>query len=134
MGFGLAAILRSPVGQHAQHAHVVFRKERQHPVIQQIGSGDRRLGGVELGHGHLAVGVDKGLLVDSPDPLDGADVEGVLRTQIAGVRGFDLTVGQVIVLLLLQRRHLSIGEHDALLGDLFLQGAQALLERRQVVA
>ncbi len=34
---------------------------------------------IELDEGHLGVGIDEGLLVDAPDPLQGADGEGVLR-------------------------------------------------------
>ncbi len=62
--FRLAAILRASIGQHADHTHVVLLEERQHPVIEQIGRRDRRLDRVQLGHGHFAVRVDEGLLVD----------------------------------------------------------------------
>ncbi|MPN63974.1 hypothetical protein SDC9_211743 [bioreactor metagenome] len=48
--------------------------------------------------------------------------------------GFDLTMCQVIVLFPLQRRYLGISQQDALLGDQFLQGGQALFEGGQVVA
>lgn len=34
------------------------------PVVEQVGDGDRGLGGVELGVRDLAVGVDAGLLVN----------------------------------------------------------------------
>ena len=46
MGFRFATIFRAPIGQNAQHAHVVFGKKRQDPVIQKIRRGDRRLGRV----------------------------------------------------------------------------------------
>ena len=46
--------------------------------------------------------------------------------------GFDLTMCQVIVLFPLQRRYLSIVQRDALLGNQFLQGGQALFEGGQV--
>ena len=48
--------------------------------------------------------------------------------------GFDFAMGQIIVLLTLQRRYLGISQQDALFGCLFLQRGQALLERGQVVA
>ena len=38
-------------------------EERQHPVVQQVGSGDRCLSVVEFGECHLGIGVDEGLLV-----------------------------------------------------------------------
>ena len=40
--------------------------------------GDRRLDVVELGERHLGVSIDEGLLVDATDPLQRADIEGVL--------------------------------------------------------
>ena len=46
--------------------------------------------------------------------------------------GFDLTMCQVIVLFPLQRRYLGISQQDALLGNQFLQGGQALFEGGQV--
>ena len=56
-------------------------EERQHPVVEQIGGGDRRLAVIELGESHLGVGVDEGLLVDAPDPLHVADIEGSCAPQ-----------------------------------------------------
>jgi hypothetical protein len=34
-------------------------KERQYPIIEKISLGNRRLGAVELGKGHLGVGMKK---------------------------------------------------------------------------
>ncbi len=48
--------------------------------------------------------------------------------------GFDFAMGQIIILLALQRRHLGIGQQDALFGCLFLQRGQTLPERGQVIA
>ena len=59
--------------------------ERDHPVVEQIRGGDRRLAAVELGKADLGVGVDEGLLVDPPAtpsqaflPLRGRNL-GLLR-------------------------------------------------------
>ena len=46
MRFRLATILRASISQNSDYAHHLFGKERQHPVIQEIGSGDWSLGGV----------------------------------------------------------------------------------------
>ena len=40
-------------------------KEGQDLIIKQIGGGNRNFGRVDLGKGNLAIGIDKGLLVDS---------------------------------------------------------------------
>ena len=51
---------------------------------------------IELGEGHLGIGVDDGLLVDPPDPFQGADIEGVLRPAIAGaIRNFVRRLGMI---------------------------------------
>lgn len=56
----------------------MFGKERDDPVIQQVGRGDRNFLGIELGSGHPRIGVDEGLLVEEPHALHGADIVGVL--------------------------------------------------------
>jgi hypothetical protein len=42
-------------------------EEGDHAVVQKIGRRDRRLAIIELGASNLGIGVDKGLLVDTPD-------------------------------------------------------------------
>ena len=55
------AILCAPVGHDPQHRQIVFFMEGQHPIVEQIGGRDRRLGGVELGLRDLGIGVHIGL-------------------------------------------------------------------------
>ena len=69
----VAAILAAAIGQHAQELDLVAVEERDHAIVQKVGRGDRRLAIIELGAGDLGVGVDEGLLVDPPDPLQVAD-------------------------------------------------------------
>ena len=52
-----ATIFRASVSENSQHRQIVLFHERQHLVIEQVSSGDRRLGGVEFGmvlQSHLA--------------------------------------------------------------------------------
>ncbi len=72
------AVFRPSVGHDPQHRQVVFLMEWQHPVIEQVGSRDRRLGGVEFSVCHLGIGVHLGLLVDPPDALQCADIKRIL--------------------------------------------------------
>jgi len=58
-------------------------EEGDHAVVQKIGRRDRRLAIIELGASNLGVGVDKGLLVDTPDPLQIANIERVLGAAVA---------------------------------------------------
>ena len=104
-----AAVFGSAVGQNAQHRKVVFLMERQHPIVEQISRSYRRFGGVELGMCHLAIGVHIGLLIDPPDTLESANIERVLRAQIARVRGLNLATGFIVQLLLLKGLNLSFG-------------------------
>ena len=50
-------------------------EQRHHPVIEQIGCGDRRLAIIELGKDHLAVGIDKRLLIDPSHALERSYIE-----------------------------------------------------------
>src|SRR2546430_12807524 len=58
-------------------------EEGDHAVVQTIGRRDRRLAIIELGASNLGVGVDKGLLGDTPDPLQIANIERVLGAAVA---------------------------------------------------
>jgi len=57
-------------------------EERDDAVVEKIGGGDRRLAIIELGESDLGVGVDEGLLVNPPNPLEVADIEGVLGATV----------------------------------------------------
>jgi hypothetical protein len=60
----------APVGQHAQQLDLLLLQERRtRSVNQEIGRRDRRLVVIELGEAHLGIGIDEGLLLDSPDPF-----------------------------------------------------------------
>jgi hypothetical protein len=49
-------------------------KEGQAPVIEQVGGSDRMPSFIKFGEGHPTVSVDKGLLINTADALDIADV------------------------------------------------------------
>ena len=46
--------------------------------------GERHFGRIQLGEGHLGIGVDEGLLITPAHTLYIADVEGVLGAEVAG--------------------------------------------------
>ena len=54
--------------------------KRQNPVIEQVGRGDRGLGGVPVDLRDLAISIFIGLLINAPNTLEGANREGVLRS------------------------------------------------------
>ena len=56
--------------------------KRQNPVIEQVGRGDRGLGGVQVDLRDLAISIYIGLLINAPNTLESADIEGVLRSQV----------------------------------------------------
>lgn len=87
------------------------------------------------GHGSpLGIRVDKRLLVNASHTLDGANVERILATQIAGMRRFNFAVSDIIFLLLLQRHHLHFSQHLSGFGNVTLQCRQPLLERFEIAA
>ena len=117
----LAAILGATVREDAQHRQALAGIKRQHPVVQQISGGDRRFCGVQLAMHDFAVSVDKRLLVNAPHTFEIADVERVLRTEIARVGGLDLAAGHVVLVLSLQCRNLFVAQDNAFVGDLGLK-------------
>jgi hypothetical protein len=56
----------------------VLLVERDHPVVEEISGGQRRLSVVKLGEADLGVGVDEGLLVDASD----AALSGILCARL----------------------------------------------------
>ena len=130
----VAAVFAAAIGQHPAERDAVLVVERQHPVIQQIGRGDRRLDVVKLGEADLGVGVDEGLLVDAAHPLQRADVEGVLGAAVTGTVAIELAVRFLVRLRLLQRGQLALGEDQAILRHLGLQRLQPLGHGVEVVA
>src|SRR5437660_12572672 len=87
-----AAELGAAIGQHPAQPDAVLIVERHHPIVEDLGGGDWRLAVIELGEGHLGVGIDKGLLINPPDALQRAHVEGVLRTAIARALALELAM------------------------------------------
>src|SRR5262249_21614467 len=76
------------IGQHPRQRDAVLVIERHHPVVEDLGRGDRGLAVIEFGEGDLGIGINKGLLIDPPDALQGADVKRVLGAAIAGALAF----------------------------------------------
>ena len=128
-----ATIFGAAIRHDPQHRQVVFFVEWQHPVVEQVGRGDRRLGGVEFGMGHLAIGVHVGLLVDPANALEGADIERVLAAQITRMSGLNLAAGLIVQLLLFKRLNLGLGQDCAFLGNLGFQRLEPLFEVGQIV-
>ena len=108
--------------------------KRQNPVIEQVGRGDRGLGGVQVDLRDLAISIYIGLLINAPNTLEGANREGVLRSQMAGMGRLDLTAGFIIQLLLFEGLDLCLGKDAAFFGDFGFQRLQAGFEVCQIMA
>jgi len=130
----LAAVLGAAIGQHPQQRQAVLVEERNDPVVQDVGRVDRVLARVQLAEADGAVGVDEGLLIDAANAFQRADVERILRAQVADVLGLDLAPGQLLFLGSLHGPQLSLCDHGAGLRDVRLESLEALLEALQVVA
>ena len=91
-------------------------EQRDHPIIEQISRRDRRLAIVELGTGDLGVGIDEGLLIDAPNSLQIADIEGILGAAIARMLALKLAMSLLLGLGLFQRDDLRLGQYQAFLG------------------
>lgn len=90
------------------------------PCSAKNGSGNRCLGGIQLGRSPLGVGIDEGLLVNPANALENADVEGVLAAQVTRMGRYDFAVSHIVFLPPLQRLHLRLGQHVAGFSDMAL--------------
>src|SRR5262249_51423528 len=89
----------------------------RHPVIEDLGRGDRRFAIIELGEGDFG-GVDHGLLVDPAHTLQGPDVKGILSAAITRAFALELAVRFLVGLGLLESGDLGLGQQDAILRHL----------------
>jgi hypothetical protein len=69
MSVDTATIVSPLICLNVQHWQIVFFMKRQNPVIEQVGRGDRRLGGVQVDLRDLAISIYTGLLINAPNPL-----------------------------------------------------------------
>ena len=56
--------------------------ERHHPVVEDLGGGDRGLAIIQFCKDDLGIGVDHRLLIDPADTLQGADIESILDSSL----------------------------------------------------
>ena len=92
MPLRVAAVLAAAIGQHADELYVMAFEHRDHTVVEQIRRRDRGLAIIELGTGHFGIGVDEGLLIDSSDAFQVADIERVLGAAIARMLALELAM------------------------------------------
>src|SRR6185369_401459 len=102
---GRAAVLATPIGEYSNERNALVREKRQHAIIEEVRRRNRRLFGVQLGKRDFAVRVDERLLVDAADALEGADIEGVLRSTVAGTFAFEFAARFFFPLHAFERRH-----------------------------
>ena len=67
--------LGTAVGEDRPYRHLLLLVEGQHPVVQEVGSSDGDLGGVELAEGQRRERIHCGLQVYPAHALDPADTE-----------------------------------------------------------
>ena len=72
------AILPAIIHDDMLYIKALFCLERKYPVIEEIYSSRRNLGGVELAEGKGSIGIHRSLMIDSANTLEGADKKGVL--------------------------------------------------------
>ncbi len=120
-----AAVLGTPVGQDGQQTPPLLLEPGQHPVIEPVGGHQRLAAVIQLGEGHLAIGIDEGLLVDPPNPLERANIERILGAQLARMLGLNLALRFLLLATSFQRR----GQHPVFLSSLLFQPLVPLPDR-----
>jgi hypothetical protein len=126
MPLGVTAVLAAAVGQHSRERNAVLLIEWQHPVVEQIGGGERRLDVIELCKADRGVGVDEGLLVNAADPFERADMERVLGAAVPGTDALEFSMRFLVRLRLLQCRKLALGQDQAVLKPPLPPGPSAV--------
>lgn len=92
-------------------------EERQYAFIEHVCRRDCMLPIVQFDECHLGVRIDEGLLIDSANAFERANVVGALCAQIARVHGINLAVRVFFPLRLLRCAHLVFSQNQAFLGD-----------------
>lgn len=78
MVFAITSMLTASVGTNAQHRHILLFIPGQRLVIKQICHCDGMFMVIELHKGNLAIGVGRGLLIDSATPFDVSYIADIL--------------------------------------------------------
>jgi hypothetical protein len=116
LGVQAPTVLGPSIGYHAAQGSLLGLKEGHDLVVEQVSCRPGGLAIRELGKGHLAVGVNKGLLLDPAHAFERADIEGVLGATLAWTFAPKLALGLLINLCLLSGGQLGLGEERALPG------------------
>src|ERR1700760_3389917 len=91
-------------------------EERQNPVIEDISGSYSVFAFIQFCKGHPTIRVDKGLLVNTTDSLDIADIICILRPKVSRVLGLDLANGFAALFFPFHCHQLSFGKDKTLLG------------------
>jgi hypothetical protein len=99
-------------------------KEWQPSIIEQIRSCNRSLSIIELGKGHLAVGIDERLLISPSHAFESPYVKGVLCSTVSRTFALEFPMRLFGLFGFLQGHHLRLGKDQALLQALSRQSLQ----------
>ena len=134
MAIGAATILRAPIREDPTQRDFVFLKERHHLVIEQLRRCQRRFPIVELGKGHLTIGIHEGLLIDTSYALQRPNVDCILCPTIPRTLTLKLPLRLFINFGFLECGQLRFGQNMTLLCYFGFSGPQTFGEVFQMMA
>lgn len=76
----------------------------------------------------------RGTWLDPTNALQIANIKHILGATITRMLALEVAIGLLLGLGLLQRDHLSLGQHQVVLGALGLQRLEPLVHGREIVA
>jgi hypothetical protein len=120
---GAPTVLSAIVGQNTFYPKRMPLVERQHPVIENIHSGLRQFGGVELAEGKGPKGVYHRLEINPANPLEGTHEKGILAEEVSWIGALYLPFSKAGVGFLQKL--------DLLLGELHVLAVLLLLEAKE---
>src|SRR5690606_38275903 len=134
MILSFSAIFGAAIGKDTQQWNFLFLEEWNDFVVYHICCGDGVLTIIQLGKSNLRIGIDEGLLIDSPYAFDIANVVGILCTQVPRMLSLNLSESFALFSLTLHGDHLCFGENDSFLSNLCFKCSKSFSESLQVVA
>src|SRR5688572_2234975 len=115
-------IFCTTIGKYSQKWYLLFFKERQYPVIKNIGGCNSVLALIEFGKCHPAVGINESLLINTANSFDITHIVCILGTQIAWMFGFYFAESFSFFLLTFHSNYLRLSQNNTILRNTVFQG------------
>src|SRR5207247_293002 len=109
MMLSFSFILGSSVGKYSKQWDVLLLKEWQHQVIKQISCSNSIFSVVHFCKSNPGIGINKGLLINSSNTFNVANIISILSAKITRMFRFNFSAGFSFFFFAFQSYHLRFG-------------------------